>query len=150
MAGGDRNIGIVGCLFVAIGGGLASCDDIGPCDRSDQSHEAQPYRAGASVDGFYMSSPWTGPLLPFGPGQRYQVFHGLGQTPKQIGCWVSFQDNGLADGTMAPAAGNLCVVQQVTDEYVQIKNDTCAEMFVLVTASAPAARKQLGDASTAP
>jgi hypothetical protein len=84
-----------------------------------------------------MSSDWTGPFLPFPGGKRYRFFHGLGTTPREMFCWASFNSTGIENGSIAQPAGNMCVIQEINDEYIQIKNDTCSEMYVMVTASAP-------------
>jgi hypothetical protein len=85
-----------------------------------------------------MSTLWTGPYLPFPPGKRYKLKHKLGCAPRDIDCFLSFAERGMPDNSIAAAAGNMCLVQQVTDTEIVIKNDTCSEMFVLVTAQAPA------------
>lgn len=113
------------------------CSALGPCDRSDDGNPPDPYYDGTTVEGFYMSSEWTGPFLPFPGGKRYRFFHGLGATPMEMACWTSFNSTGIENGSIAPPAGNMCVVQEINDEYIQIKNDTCSEMYVMVTAEAP-------------
>jgi len=117
--------------------GAMGCSALGPCDRSDDGNPAVPFRGGTVVDGSYMSSDWTGPFLPFDGGQRYALEHGLESTPRWLECWVSFGSGGVGDGSMAPAAGNMCVVQEVNEEVIVIKNDTCSNMYVLVLAGAP-------------
>jgi len=113
------------------------CSALGACDRSDSENPPNVYYDGTVVDGFYMSSPWTGPWLPFAGGQRYQLFHGLGCVPRYLECWASFNGDGVGNGSMAPSAGNMCIVQAVNDEFIMVKNDTCSDMYVLVTAGGP-------------
>ena len=117
-------------LVVGVGG----CSALGPCDRSDGANPADPYREGTVEDGWYMSSAWTGSWLPFPGGQRYALYHGLGCVPRAIECWVSFSGGGTGEGSMAPAAGNMCLVQDVDGEKVVVKNDTCSDMNVLIVA----------------
>ena len=115
----------------------SSCSALGPCDRSDQNNSPDPYYDGTAVDGFYMLSDWTGPFLPFLGGKRYRFFHGLGVVPREMACWASFNSTGILNGSIAPPAGNMCVIQEINNEFIQIKNDTCSEMYVMVTASVP-------------
>lgn len=113
------------------------CSALGPCDTSDDGNPPDPYYDGTTVDGSYMSSEWTGPLLPFTGGKRYDFYHGLGCTPRSMECWVSFSAEGVQNGSLAQSSGNLCVIQEANDEFIRVKNDTCSEMYVLVTAWTP-------------
>jgi hypothetical protein len=92
-----------------------------------------------------MSSPWNGPLLHFPGGKRYELVHRLGCVPREISVWESFDSQGVGVGSVAPSAGNMSLVQAVNDQTIRIKNDTCAEFYVLVTASCGSAQ----DAGTA-
>ncbi|PKN50142.1 MAG: hypothetical protein CVU63_00135 [Deltaproteobacteria bacterium HGW-Deltaproteobacteria-20] len=123
---------------------LSACSALGSCDRSDDGNPDDPYYDGTTVDGSYMSSEWTGPLLPFTGGKRYKLYHGLGCTPRMLECWASFNANGIDDGSIAPPAGNMCVVQDITDKFIVIKNDTCSDMYVLVAAWAPSCEEDAG------
>ena len=123
-------------LMMIVFTGLGGCSALGACDRSDDGYPADPYYDGTAEGGLYMSSPWTGPLLPFPGGKRYRLYHHLGCTPRLLECWASFNSSGIENGSIAPPAGNMCVVQEINDEFIQIKNDTCSDMYVLVTAEA--------------
>lgn len=127
----------VTAAVVMVCAGSTGCSSLGGCDRSDGANPVIEYKQGETVGGYYMSSPWTGPLLEFPGAKRYRLFHELGQVPRNINCWVSFHPTGIEGGSIAEAAGNMCVIQEITREYIQIKNDTCSEMYVLVTASVP-------------
>jgi hypothetical protein len=94
-----------------------------------------------------MSSPWSGPLLWFPGGKRYNIKHGLGCTPRQVAIWESFSENGTSLGSIAPAAGNMSLVQSVDACEIRIKNDTCSDFFVLVTAAAPDCTQAPADCS---
>ncbi len=126
-------------LLVSIGMSLPGlgCSSLNSCDTSDESNPPDPFYDGTTVDGFYMSSDWTGPLLPFPGGKRYDFHHGLESTPRSVECFVSFGSQGVENGSIAQSSGNLCVIQDVNDEYIRVKNDTCSEMFVMVTAATP-------------
>lgn len=143
-------------LFVlsaaALATGSVGCSSLGPCDTSDNSNPAELYTQGEVRDGTYMSSPWTGPLLAFPGGKRYTLEHKLGCVPRSIQIWTSFSDVGAtaeSASSIAPSAGNMSLVQEVTDEHIIIKNDTCSDYFVLVTAGPecvePGAERSAGD-----
>ena len=124
------------CVALALSISGLSCSSLSSCDTSDEGNPEVPYYDGTTVDGSYMSSDWTGPLLPFTGGKRYEFHHGLGCTPYEIACWVSFSPDGVKNGSIAQSSGNLCVVQEVNDKVILVKNDTCSDMYVMVTASA--------------
>jgi hypothetical protein len=118
--------------------GICACSQLGPsCDTSDDSNPAEEYRGGTVEGRDYMSSPWTGPLLWFPGGQRYDMIHNLGCTPHIVGCFESFSEEGTAKGSIALAAGNMCIIQTIDSHKIRIKNDSCSDYFVLVTAEAP-------------
>ncbi|PIE05934.1 MAG: hypothetical protein CSA75_02155 [Sorangium cellulosum] len=48
---------------------------------------------------------------------------------------VSFSAEGIVNGSIAQSAGNLCIIQHVDEELIRVQNDTCSDMYVLVTAS---------------
>lgn len=125
----------LGLLF-AIGG----CIDAAACDTSDDGNPPIAYEGGTTTeDGLYYSSPWNGGWLHFPGGKRYDLVHNLGFQPQEVGIFLSFSENGVGnDGqgsSAAPSAGNSSPVQLVNDEIVRIKNDTCSEFWVRVTAS---------------
>lgn len=117
---------------------LQACSNFGPsCSTSDDSNPSDSFTEGTVESGVYMSSPWSGPLLWFPGGKRYDLHHKLGCRPRNISVWVAFSEDGVAAGSMAPAAGNMTVMQQVDDQIIRIKNDTCSDYYLMVTASAP-------------
>jgi len=115
---------------------LTGCAALGACDTSDEGNPVQPYREGTTVGGVYMSSPWNGPLLAFPGGKRYDLYHQLGCTPRLIQLWVSFAEQGAQSGSnVAQSAGNMAIVSFVDSEKLTVKNDTCSDMYLLVTAT---------------
>jgi hypothetical protein len=143
----DVNDNLRAALLLAIVGFASlgfGCSALSDCDTSDDGNPPDPYYSGTTVEGSYMSSEWTGPLLPFTGGKRYDFYHGLGCAPMHIECWVSFNANGIENGSIAPPAGNMCVIQDINDEYIRIKNDTCSEMYVMLTASTPTCDQDAG------
>ncbi len=90
---------------------------------------------------FYMSSRWGGKLLHFPGGRRYVFYHGLKAAPEVISSYLAFHQNTFqSDGSASESAGNQALIECVTDKYIVLSNDTCAEFWVRITA-------QLGPAS---
>lgn len=113
--------------------GACGCSALGGCDTT--SGDALEYRGGTVEDGFYMTSSWSGPLVAFPGGRRYDLVHGLGCRPRDIDIWVSFSEQGAApDSNIAQSAGNMAIVETIDDQIIRIKNDTCSDMYLLVTA----------------
>lgn len=101
----------------------------------------------------YMSSEANDTYLDFPSGMRYRLFHDLIDTPSLIVPYVSFSPTPLGDGsgfTISP--GNQTVVHAVTNQYIEVENDTCTDFFLRVVAStedfSPAAVVNNGDAGT--
>lgn len=136
---------LVHALLAGLACAAAGCSALsGACDRSDDGNPPDPYYDGSTADGFYMSSDWTGSLLPFTGGKRYAFHHDLGCTPAMVNCYVSFSAEGIENGSIAHPAGNMCVIQDINDGFILVKNDTCAEMYVMVTAAGCVPRGDAG------
>jgi len=124
-------------LLILLAVGSAGCETFGPnqCDDSIAANPLVVYTGGATQDGVYMSSPWTGPLLAFPGGQRYALVHDLPSEPAWILTYLSFDADGTADGgSLAQSTGNQAEVVGVDDLTVQIANDSCSSYYVLVVA----------------
>ena len=110
------------------------------CETSCDLGEGEPVRfAGGEVLGnAYQTSDVDGPFLYFPPDRRLDIVHGLGSRDLDVQVYVSFEERGDDDGRLqaAPAAGNQAVIEHVDDERVRVHNDTCAELYVRVTATA--------------
>lgn len=126
----------VGCLFIAA---LLGCDipsNLGPkdCDRDEADNPVITYSAGTAADGLYMSSPWEGPLVYFPGGSRFRFEHHLGTTPRAWQAYLSFDEAGVESGSLAPAAGNQVELIGIDGEAVTVKNGSCSDYYLLLTA----------------
>jgi hypothetical protein len=83
----------------------------------------------------YESSTWDGPFLFFPSGRTYRLEHGLGQTPASYHVYLSFAEFPFRGSGVAESAGNQAIVEAINDEYVEVRNDTCAEYFLRLTAT---------------
>jgi hypothetical protein len=108
-------------VLAGLAAGSLGCDrlGIGPeiCDRSKEGNPPQLYTQGDVVDGVYMSSDWDGDLpgqdetspaqaeqkgglLFFPGGMRYRIEHKLGQRPRLIQLFLSFDRQGTDTGVL--------------------------------------------------
>jgi len=129
---------------------LGGCAELSACDTSNDSNPVQLFEEGITDGRFYMSSDWDGPLLSFPGGKRYQLMHHLGCRPANVSFFVSFSENGVGDANVAPSAGNMTIMQEITDEFIVVKNDTCSDMYLLVTAEAGDSCGAGGDTDASP
>ena len=79
---------------------------------------------------YYQSSTVDEPFLRYPAARVFQMDHGLASAPSGWNVYLSFAANGKPQ---TEAAGNSASVV-VTDEFIQVKNDTCADFFVRVEA----------------
>ncbi len=107
-----------------------------PCDRSNDGNPPIVFREGRSTGAEFETAPPGGPHLFFPGGRRYALVHGL--TPPPTLGTVSIALAFAEDGSTSPASGNEVVVQEVTDEHVVVKNDTCADFYLYVHATSSA------------
>lgn len=130
-----------GLLPLAVG--VAGCSN--DCNR-DGAATATRYEDGLNPSpGAYETSPAAGPYLNFSSGQRWELVHGLATVPVPD-AFVSFQrcptlaTCDAADdetGGFARAAGNVVVFEELNEDVVVVRNDTCADLFLRVVLSAP-------------
>ena len=123
----------LGAVLVAAGGLGCSDLDNGPaiCARPATA-EPRLYDGGSVQDGWYMSADWTGELLSFPGGAYYQIVHHLGQMPRSLQFYLSFDRDGVASGgSVSEASGNEVEVKAVTEQSVTVLNGTCADFWLL-------------------
>lgn len=104
-----------------------------PCETSDT--EAVTYDGGTTANGVYESSAIDGQYLHFPGGRRYALRHGLGTKPQLVDVYVAFEEYPLKQNNISPAAGNQAVIEVVDTEIVQLRNDTCDDLYLRVVAS---------------
>jgi hypothetical protein len=127
-------------VVVTVGAGVFACSPA--CDTSDEGNLPARFEGGTAVNGIYASSSAHGDLLNFPGGQRYDLFHHLGFEPALVQLYWSFAEAGVGwdaqtDGksSLSPAAGNSALIQLKNDEFIRVKNDSCADYWLLVVAS---------------
>ena len=100
------------------------------CDPSAEANTPEVFSGGLTQEGGYETGPWSGPHLPFPGGKRWKLEHHLGFAPRNVSVYLAF---GADNTELAPCAGNTCVFC-VDAQYVWLRNDTCSEFWVRVTA----------------
>jgi hypothetical protein len=119
-------------IALALALALASGGCGGTCDISDEGNSPEVFAGGATAKGSYASSPRLGPMLHFPGGKQYQLLHQLGHMPLEPTVFFAFN---ATDDRVSPCAGNSCVIRCWDDQMIWVKNDTCTEFWILVTAS---------------
>jgi hypothetical protein len=130
-------------LVRALGLLLASCalylGSTGCTSDCGEEHFV-PFTGGKTDDAriHYMTSEAGGPYLHFPPSRVFELRHGLAAKPTEIQLFVAFSEF----GDLAPSAGNQTVLyrttesEAVTTEHIRVKNTTCDETFLFVSATA--------------
>lgn len=138
--------------LIALAGASFGCSSTSTCNRDEERVDAYGF---VNADGTYFSSvdPEKLPLLDGGklpegdpgplpsftyfPANRIITFHvGLVRTPLVITPTLSFSPDG--DATVAPCAGNQCLIRESSKDVIVLRNDTCSEFYVWLTASTSA------------
>ncbi|MBX3183210.1 MAG: hypothetical protein KIT72_04425 [Polyangiaceae bacterium] len=122
--------GVVFCTASAV-----SCSS--PCDTGYDEARVVEVRDIAPQGNTYASSDWEGPYFPFPAGQRYEFYHGLGRAPTVVVVNVSFEEYPLPGANVSQASGDASLIEAVDAEKIQVRNDTCSELWVRVSAVAP-------------
>lgn len=78
--------------------------------------------------------PGPVPSFTYFPANRVVTFHvGLADYPTTITPYLSFSPDG--DATVAPCAGNQCLIRKRSKDVIVLRNDTCSEFYVWLTAT---------------
>ena len=86
---------------------------------------------------YFETSAPDGEHLDFHGGARVCIYHGLGGRPFRVDPWVSFSVSGTLNGNEAKPAGNMLEVSHVDACVIIVRNDSCGDYFLRVTASEP-------------
>jgi hypothetical protein len=129
---------------------VATCVCVACLDNSCEqiSERPVPYTDGYTnaQKTFYESSKSGEPFLRFPAWRVFRMRHGLTRAPATYVVYVSLRADGV-DHT--EASGNLALMN-VTDTYVEVKNDTCTDLFVRVVASTASQSPTLSEETDAP
>jgi len=110
---------------------MPACD----CGREDDD---PVYWAGGTTHGYtYESTGLHDTWLHFPGGRRYRLLHELRATPISVSVYLAFVQHPLpedAGGNISAATGNVALIEAVTDEYIQVRNDSCSNYYVRVVA----------------
>lgn len=114
------------------------------CDTSDEGNPAERYDGGKTSTGLgtdggvglstgpvYESSPYNEGRLHFPGGKRYDLVHHLGFAPVNVSINWAFGESG---GPISEGTGNGAEIECKDDQVIRIKNDTCTEFWIYVTA----------------
>ena len=107
------------------------------CDRNpDRTPERYSDGITNASRTFYMTSEADGEFLKFSSGTSYRLIHGLSDKPQLWQTYLAFSAHPLEENGsgLSEGAGNQAVVEGVTDEYLEIRNDTCSDFYLRVTA----------------
>ena len=106
-----------------------------------------PYRGGSANESrtIYQSGEVDEEMLHFPQGRIYDFEHGLGARPVSVDIFLSFSeqltesgdtDNKTRPNNVAPSAGNQAVIELWDEEIIRVRNDTCAEFYLRIVATA--------------
>jgi hypothetical protein len=104
--------------------------------QSDSDTRALPYRDGHTNSEItrYETNRWDEPWLTFPSGARYRIEHGLGREP-ELDIWLSMKERPIEqEEPITASAGNETHVWNVTRDFVELSNGTCADLFLRVVA----------------
>lgn len=117
--------------LIGAAGGSTGCSS-SACDKGVDEDGIVEVRDIQPSGDSYASSDWDGPYFPFPPGKVYRFYHGFGRAPEVAVAYVAFEEN---PGTVSQAAGDEALLN-VDDEKIEVYNNTCAEFWVRVAATA--------------
>ena len=95
--------------------------------------------------------PWNGEWLDFPGNRRFLLVHNLHTPPEftSVQMYIAFSSNpfpGDGDaGDVAPATGDVAVVEKMNSDELQIYNDTCSEQYIYVRIKADLAAARCRD-----
>jgi hypothetical protein len=147
-----RDSVLLAAALLATALSCAGCSSVSSCNRDEDTIEVdgfvnadrtefssvKPVRLEAE-DGSPLPREYIDSLPPFThfPANRIIKFHvGLVDIPTDINVYLSFREG--RDATLAPAAGNQSLIRKRSKDEIVLRNDTCSEFWVWLTASTSA------------
>ena len=142
----------LGLALIALSAASYGCSGTSSCSRDEDHIDVGGY-VNADRTMFSSVDPAKLPLLDAGklpddvpgptpsftyfPANRTITFHiGLRDIPFEIHPQLSFRPEG--DSTVAPCAGNQCLIRKANQDEIVLRNDTCSEFWVWLTAATSA------------
>jgi hypothetical protein len=127
---------------LAVGDGLLGCDT--SCDKENE--DPWEYRKGRTSPSCtsYQTNAFDEEYVLFPKGRRVLVRHGLGPVGDrvfQVKSYLAFDPNPLGEAmsNTAESAGNQVLIEEVTDEWVVVRNDTCEKFYLRLVVEADSA-----------
>jgi hypothetical protein len=138
--------------LLALAASSVSCSSVSTCNRDEDTIDVygsvnadrtvfssiDPSRL-ELTDGGKLPVAEDGSVASFSyfPTNRIIKFHvQLAGYPTTISPYLSFSPDG--DRTIAPCAGNQCLIRKRSKDEIVLRNDTCSEFWVWLTASTSA------------
>jgi hypothetical protein len=122
-------------MFAAVAG----CDVATGACQAELEEETVEYAGGSVEGGIYLSTSWDADArLEFPPGLTIRLEHGLGEVPRAWQAYVSTAREGLGS-ELVLASGNQAELVAIDDEAIELRNGTCADLFLVVVAQASVA-----------
>jgi hypothetical protein len=87
---------------------------------------------------YYETNDWKARFVDFPAGRRIALVHGLRHVPIELRSYLAFDEYPFpskGNGFVAESAGNQVLIEDVNEEYVQVRNDTCEHFFLRLVAS---------------
>jgi hypothetical protein len=129
--------------LIALALSSAGCSSVSSCNRDEDHIEVYGFvnadrTVFSSVDPSKLeAADGTLPSFTHFPANRIITFHvGLLGYPTTITPTLSFRAGG--DATVAPCAGNQCLIRKRSKDQIVLRNDTCSEFWVWLTATTSA------------
>lgn len=125
------------CLVWGLASSMPAC--VNTCDVTPG--EPILHAGGFSEGGLYETGAWNADWLRFAPGTVYRFPHQLGTDRIVINVYTAFSPRPFEEQAdprgAAESAGNLAIYESVGDDYFELRNDTCADLYLRATAFAP-------------
>jgi hypothetical protein len=128
------------CALLALSG-------CGPTCKRDPGDPPVVYEDGKTSPSklHYMTGSFEDRFLRFPGGRTYRLEHQLGRSPARLTTYVSFSECPLQEGDdcscsscgggFSESAGNQAIIEDVNDEFILVRNDTCAEFYLRIEAT---------------
>jgi hypothetical protein len=116
---------------------LAACNQ--SCPRESEETPKRYENGTTSADGtFYETNGWKDAFVNFPAGRRLALVHGLRDVPIELRSYLAFDAHPFpksGEGFVAESAGNQVLIEDVTDEFIRVRNDTCENFYLRMVAS---------------
>jgi hypothetical protein len=119
---------------MALAASSLGCSSTSTCSRDEDNIKVENGLLNEDETMYVSSDPSAGQPFIYFPANRTITFYPHLHAEPTVNIYLAFSEDPSA--TLAPAAGNMGLITSESQDAIVVKNDTCSEFWIWLTATA--------------